>query len=34
MGLHSIDNVFGICVQVKDKVILSDEDIEKRLNEQ
>lgn len=25
------DNVFGICVQVKDRILLSDKDIEKRI---
>lgn len=27
------DNVFGVCVQIKDKIILSDADIQKRMPE-
>ena len=30
-GWVSADNVFGLCVKVKDKILVSDEEIEKRL---
>lgn len=30
-GWVNADNVFGLCVKVKDKVLLSDEEIQKRL---
>ena len=30
-GWVTADNVFGICVQIKDKIILSNEDLKKRL---
>lgn len=30
-GWTSADKVFGVCIKVKDKIILSDEEIQKRL---
>lgn len=32
-GWVNEENVFGVCVQVKDKILLTDQDLEKRLQE-
>ncbi len=32
-GWVNADNIFGVCVQIKDSIVLSDQDLEKRLAE-